>query len=145
MKPAKKGGDRMTIHRRTFVQAATALAVGAAGTRVAQAQAPAPAQLMPTAPAAAGTMTALPDLSSLDPKAPPPPKPDGVPAPTMKRFQEQRWVLDNIIRANGIDWDQPRLPGLRRAWPSKPRTPLLRSPRAFRNFPRSHPHSKRSP
>ena len=102
----------MTIHRRTFVQAATALAVGAAGTRVAQAQAPAPAQLMPTAPAAAGTMTALPDLSSLDPKAPPPPKPDGVPAPTMKRFQEQRWVLDNIIRANGIDWDQPRLPGL---------------------------------
>jgi dienelactone hydrolase len=112
MKPAKKGGDRMTIHRRTFVQAVTALAVGATGTRVAQAQAPAPAQLLPTAPAAAGTMTALPDLSSLDPKAPPPPKPDGVPAPTMKRYQEQRWVLDNIIRANGIDWDQPRLPGL---------------------------------
>src|SRR3979411_2543887 len=113
MKPAKKGGDRMTIHRRTFVQAATAVAVGAAGTRVAQAQAPTPAQLMPTAPAAAGTMmSALPDLSSLDPKAPPPPKPDGIPAPTMKRFQEQRWVLDNIIRANGIDWDQPRLPGL---------------------------------
>ena len=22
------------------------------------------------------------------------------------------WILDNIIRANGIDWDQPRLPGL---------------------------------
>src|SRR3981189_509787 len=110
MKPAKKGGDRMTIHRRTFVQAVTALAGGGAGTRGAQAQAPAPAQLMPTAPAAAGTMTALPDLSSLDPKAPPPPKPDGVPAPTMKRFQEQRWVLDSIIRANGMNWDQPRLP-----------------------------------
>jgi alpha-beta hydrolase superfamily lysophospholipase len=25
-----------------------------------------------------------------------------------KRFTEQRWALDNIIRANGIDWDQPR-------------------------------------
>ncbi|MBV8747860.1 MAG: alpha/beta hydrolase [Xanthobacteraceae bacterium] len=25
-----------------------------------------------------------------------------------KRFSEQRWALDNIIRANGIDWDQPR-------------------------------------
>jgi alpha-beta hydrolase superfamily lysophospholipase len=27
---------------------------------------------------------------------------------TTKRFAEQRWALDNIIRANGIDWDQPR-------------------------------------
>src|SRR5580700_5296901 len=25
-----------------------------------------------------------------------------------KRFAEQRWALDNIIRADGIDWDQPR-------------------------------------
>jgi alpha-beta hydrolase superfamily lysophospholipase len=25
-----------------------------------------------------------------------------------RRFAEQRWALDNIIRANGIDWDQPR-------------------------------------
>ena len=25
-----------------------------------------------------------------------------------KRFAEQRWALDNIIRANGIDWYQPR-------------------------------------
>jgi hypothetical protein len=29
-------------------------------------------------------------------------------AASTKRFAEQRWVLDNIIRANGIDWDQPR-------------------------------------
>ncbi len=28
--------------------------------------------------------------------------------PKMRRFEEQRWVIDNIIRANGIDWDQPR-------------------------------------
>jgi hypothetical protein len=28
--------------------------------------------------------------------------------PQVRRFNEQRWVLDNIIRANGIDWDQPR-------------------------------------
>src|SRR5712675_2440555 len=29
-------------------------------------------------------------------------------AATTRRFSEQRWTLDNIIRANGIDWDQPR-------------------------------------
>jgi hypothetical protein len=29
-------------------------------------------------------------------------------AATTKRFAAQRWALDNIIRANGIDWDQPR-------------------------------------
>jgi len=26
--------------------------------------------------------------------------------PRMKRFDDQRWVLDNIIQANGVDWDQ---------------------------------------
>jgi len=25
-----------------------------------------------------------------------------------KRWREQRWLIDNIIQANGIDWDQPR-------------------------------------
>ena len=25
--------------------------------------------------------------------------------PHVRRFEEQRWLLDNIIRANGIDWD----------------------------------------
>ncbi len=29
-------------------------------------------------------------------------------AATTRRFTEQRWALDNVIRANGIDWDQPR-------------------------------------
>ncbi len=28
--------------------------------------------------------------------------------PQVRRFDEQRWLIDNIIRANGIDWDQPR-------------------------------------
>src|SRR5665213_183140 len=28
--------------------------------------------------------------------------------PQVCRFDEQRWLIDNIIRANGIDWDQPR-------------------------------------
>jgi dienelactone hydrolase len=28
--------------------------------------------------------------------------------PHVRRFSEQRWLIDNIIRANGIDWDQPR-------------------------------------
>ena len=25
-----------------------------------------------------------------------------------RRWLEQRWLVDNIIRANGVDWDQPR-------------------------------------
>ncbi len=25
-----------------------------------------------------------------------------------RRWAEQRWLIDNIIRANGVDWDQPR-------------------------------------
>src|SRR5262249_42234227 len=29
-------------------------------------------------------------------------------APPPKRFSQQLGTLDNIIRANGIDWDQPR-------------------------------------
>jgi alpha-beta hydrolase superfamily lysophospholipase len=36
-------------------------------------------------------------------------------APVMRRFEEQRWALDNVIQANGIDWDQGRTGGLIRA------------------------------
>lgn len=32
--------------------------------------------------------------------------------PHMKRWTEQRWILDNIIQANGMDWDQGRTSGL---------------------------------
>jgi len=28
--------------------------------------------------------------------------------PQVRRWTEQRWLIDNIIRANGPDWDQPR-------------------------------------
>jgi dienelactone hydrolase len=35
--------------------------------------------------------------------------------PVMRRFDEERWVLDNIIQANGIDWDQPHTSILLRA------------------------------
>jgi len=41
-------------------------------------------------------------------KHPPQPIMDKRGEPHVKRFEEQRWVLDNIVRANGIDWDQPR-------------------------------------
>lgn len=36
------------------------------------------------------------------------PVPDARGEPHVRRFDEQRWVIDNVIRANGIDWDQPR-------------------------------------
>jgi dienelactone hydrolase len=28
--------------------------------------------------------------------------------PLTRRWTEQRWLLDNVIQANGLDWDQPR-------------------------------------
>ena len=28
--------------------------------------------------------------------------------PQVRRWTEQRWLLDNVIDANGPDWDQPR-------------------------------------
>src|SRR5436190_3137407 len=101
---AEGGSTVMELDRRTFVQAALVSAGGsiaaghsAPGLQLAQADARA---------------TAAADLRALDPTAPPPPRPDGIPAPQMRRWSEQRWILDNVIRANGIDWDQPRLPGL---------------------------------
>ncbi len=33
----------------------------------------------------------------------------GSSAPRVRRFEEQRWVLDNIIQTVGVEWDQPRL------------------------------------
>ncbi|MPZ40671.1 MAG: alpha/beta hydrolase [Rhizobiales bacterium] len=39
---------------------------------------------------------------------PPQPIMDKRGEPHVRRFAEQRWLLDNVIRANGIDWDQPR-------------------------------------
>jgi hypothetical protein len=27
----------------------------------------------------------------------------------MKRWQEQRWILDAVIRTVGVEWDQGRL------------------------------------
>lgn len=39
---------------------------------------------------------------------PPAPVVDKRGEPYVRRYNEQRWLIDNIIRANGIDWDQPR-------------------------------------
>jgi dienelactone hydrolase len=39
---------------------------------------------------------------------PPQPVLDKRGEPHVRRFDAQRWLLDNVIRANGIDWDQPR-------------------------------------
>jgi len=73
------------MDRRTFLQSGSMVAVAGAA---------------PVAPAAAQTPEAKPlaarDWSARAPKG----------EPIVKRFDEQRWVLDNIIQANGIDWDQ---------------------------------------
>jgi dienelactone hydrolase len=36
-------------------------------------------------------------------------------SPQVRRWSEQRWLIDNIIRANGAEWDQPRLASLNAA------------------------------
>ncbi len=41
-------------------------------------------------------------------RQPPQPRPDHAGEPRVQRWEQQRWLIDNIIRANGIDWDQPR-------------------------------------
>jgi len=44
----------------------------------------------------------------MNPRPQPQPIIDKRGEPHVRRFDEQRWLIDNIIRANGIDWDQPR-------------------------------------
>src|SRR5579871_7005281 len=76
------------MDRRAFLQSGTVVA--AAGSALANAVSPAAA-----AAESAGAAPAR-DWSQRKPKG----------APVIKRFDEQRWVLDNVIQANGVDWDQ---------------------------------------
>jgi dienelactone hydrolase len=75
------------MDRREFLQSATLAATAAGAGTVAT-----------TSSAAATAMTPAHarDWSKRNPKG----------EPVCKRFDEQRWVLDNVIQANGIDWDQ---------------------------------------
>jgi len=80
------------MDRRGFLQSASlAAAVGASITNVAE-----PVAAAETSDSAQGAAAEHRDWAHRNPKG----------APVMKRFDEQRWVLDNIIQANGIDWDQ---------------------------------------
>ena len=79
------------MDRRAFLQSGSLAA--AAGTAIANGVTPAAAET-PGAGAAAQAR----DWSNRRPKG----------EPVVKRFDEQRWVLDNVIQANGIDWDQGR-------------------------------------
>jgi len=85
------------MDRRAFLQSATLAAAGGAavaGSTEIAAAATGPSAMpgMPgMAPAAGGH-----DWSKRNPKG----------EPVVKRFNEQRWVLDNVIQANGVDWDQ---------------------------------------
>lgn len=72
------------MDRRHFLQSATLAATAAAATRAVAEET--------EKPAAAGQ--------------PVPVKTGG--EPQTRRWTEQRWLVDNIIRANGIDWDQAR-------------------------------------
>ena len=81
------------MDRRAFLQSASFAA--AAGTAAAAATSTgASAAQMPGAEPHAGMSGR--DWSKRSPKG----------EPVVKRFNEQRWVLDNVIQANGVDWDQ---------------------------------------
>src|SRR5580692_10576265 len=79
---AKHSGG--TMDRRSFLQSGSLAA--AAGAAIANA-------VVPPAEASEGRGH---DWSNRNPKG----------EPVVKRFDEQRWLLDNIIQANGIDWDR---------------------------------------
>src|SRR5258708_6301751 len=82
------------MDRRDFLKSATlATAATPASAAFAQPQSPGSGQL---AQAAGPAAPAVKNLGE----------------PQMRRWTEQRWALDNLIRANGIDWDQPRTAGL---------------------------------
>jgi dienelactone hydrolase len=65
-------------------------------------------ELLQATPWAAGTLALL--GSPLPSLAAPPAMGSAAPFahPVTQRWTEQRWVLDNLIQANGVDWDQPR-------------------------------------
>ncbi len=79
------------MDRRAFLQTATLAAAAGATTATTELAAAAEQPDAMRAPAAGSH-----DWSQRYPRG----------APIVKRFNEQRWVLDNVIQANGIDWDQ---------------------------------------
>src|SRR5258708_9932647 len=82
------------MDRRDFLKSATlATAATAASAAFAQPQSPGSGQL---AQAAGPAAPAVKNLGG----------------PQLRSGTEQRWALDNLIRANGSDWDQPRPAGL---------------------------------
>jgi dienelactone hydrolase len=82
------------MDRRTFLQSGSLAA--AAGAALANVAAPAASAAPAAAVETPQPSNATADWSNRKP----------VGAPVIKRFNEQRWVLDNVIEANGVDWDQ---------------------------------------
>jgi dienelactone hydrolase len=93
------------MDRRKFLQTATLAAGGAALAAAedhsASAQGATPAATTASAPGAAASDR----WSRRSPRG----------APVVRRFNEQEWLLDNVIATRGVDWDQGRTSGLIRA------------------------------
>jgi dienelactone hydrolase len=88
--------DQRDESRRRFLQSATlATAAGSAGVLGGAAL---PGTVLAQAAAPAGSAA----RASAAPAA------EALAAPHTRRFAEQRWAIDNTIRAVGMDWDQPR-------------------------------------
>ncbi len=90
------------MDRRAFLQSASLAA--AAGAATAAVATPAAADIHTVTTSVENKVhdlthpgdTKTPDWSHRNPKG----------GPVVKRFNEQRWALDQIIQANGVDWDQ---------------------------------------
>ena len=63
------------------------------------------ATLVATTAGAATSMAAAAPAATAETTSVPQGKPVG--EPVTRRWLEQRWIIDNVIKANGIDWDQP--------------------------------------
>jgi dienelactone hydrolase len=83
------------MDRRYFIQSASLMAASAASVV---------AEVPPAQALAQGTS---PEKQQADP-SPTNSNLNAGAAPMTKRWDQQRWVLDNLIQANGVDWDQPR-------------------------------------
>jgi len=79
------------MDRRAFLQSASLAAAASAAVVAPEAEAATESAGAKPASASGGR-----DWSHRNPKG----------EPVVKRFNEQRWVLDNVIQANGVDWDQ---------------------------------------
>ena len=62
--------------------------------------------------------------------------------PVTRRWTEQRWLVDNVIRSVGIDWDQPRSINYNAPCGPEANADFAGIRERVKNTPTSRPHSR---